>query len=84
MALNRTSTWTEEVVGYLLDVSLPGDPKEAEWIKHESGRFLWHEDHLYKKFYTHPLLKCVTPEEGNHILREFTKELAVVIKGKEP
>ena len=38
--------------------------KKARW-------FELYEGTLYKKSYTHPLLKCVSPEEGNYILREI-------------
>ncbi|XP_010665592.2 uncharacterized protein LOC104882874 [Beta vulgaris subsp. vulgaris] len=71
LILDRTSTWMDEVVGYLREGILPADAKEAERIKHRAGWFLWHDEQLYKKSYTHPLLKCVTPEEGNYILREI-------------
>ncbi|XP_057251740.1 uncharacterized protein LOC130591823 [Beta vulgaris subsp. vulgaris] len=64
-------SWMDEVVGYLRDGILPAEAKEAERIKHRAGWFLWHDEQLYKESYTHPLLKCVTPEEGNYILREI-------------
>ncbi|XP_057247196.1 uncharacterized protein LOC130589714 [Beta vulgaris subsp. vulgaris] len=69
--LNHTDTWMAEIIGYLRDGVLPIDEKEAEALKKKAGWFLWHEGHLYKKSYTHPLLKCVTPFEGNYILREI-------------
>ncbi|XP_048492941.1 uncharacterized protein LOC125493531 [Beta vulgaris subsp. vulgaris] len=84
LILDRTSTWMDEVVEYLRDGALPADAKEAERIKHRAGWFLWHDEQLYKKSYTHPLLMCVTPEEGNYILREYTKGRVAVIKGGEP
>ena len=33
--------------------------------------FEFHEGILYRNWYTHPFLKCVTPEEGNYILHEI-------------
>ena len=63
----------DDIVKHLRDGFLPDDSKEAERIKHKSGWFLWHEILLYKKSFTHPLLKCVTPEEGNYILREINQ-----------
>lgn len=69
--LNRTDTSMAEIIGYLRDGSLPIDEKEAGALKKKAGWFLWHEGNLYKKSYTHPLLKCVTPFEGNYILREI-------------
>lgn len=55
LSLNGTSTWMEDVVRYLRDGVLPENPKEAERVKHKSEWFLWHDEHLYKKSYTHPL-----------------------------
>ncbi|XP_057250719.1 uncharacterized protein LOC125497729 [Beta vulgaris subsp. vulgaris] len=70
LVLNR-SGWMNEIVEYLRDGTLPNDPKEADRVKHKSGWFLWHDGQLYKKSFTLPLLKCVTPEEGNYVLREI-------------
>jgi hypothetical protein len=35
------------------------------------GRFTMVNGTLYKRGFTLPLLKCVSPEEGNYILREI-------------
>ena len=43
----------------------------AKMLQKKAGWFELHEGTLYKKSYTHPLLKCVSPEEGNYILREI-------------
>lgn len=69
--LNRTDTWIEELIGYLRDGLLPMDEKEVEALKRRAEWFIWHEGHLYNKSYTHPMLKCITPFEGNYILREI-------------
>lgn len=46
--------------------------RKGGWnLKKNVGWFICHEGHLYKKTYTHPLLKYVTPFEGNYILREI-------------
>lgn len=61
----------DEVINYLLDGELPDDSKEAKRVKHKSGWFLWHEDQLYKKPFSHTLLMCITPEDGDYILKEI-------------
>lgn len=38
--------------------------KKVNWFKLYEGT-------LYKKSYIYPLLKCVTPEEGNYIIKEI-------------
>src|SRR5688572_22713030 len=44
---------------------------KQDFCKKKSKWFEYHDGTLYKKSYTHPLLKCVTPKEGNYILREI-------------
>ena len=51
--------------------TLPQDEGQAKTLQRKAGWFKLHEGTLYKKSYTHPLLKCVSPEEGVYILREI-------------
>ena len=53
------------------DGKLPEDEKESVRVRKASKWFLWHDGHLYKKSFTHPLLKCITLEEGDYVLREI-------------
>lgn len=69
--LDRTSTWMDKMIKYLRDEELPSDEKEAEKVQAKAKWFAWHDENLYKKSYTHPLLKFVTPEDGDYILREI-------------
>ena len=59
------------IVKFKRDNQLPEDPKEADSIRKRSEWFVWYEGNLYKKSYTHPLLKCITPEDGDYVLREI-------------
>ena len=38
---------------------------------------------FYKRGFTLPLLKCVSVEEGDYILRRFTKEFAKATQEQE-
>ncbi|KAL0416678.1 UNVERIFIED_CONTAM: hypothetical protein Slati_3499700 [Sesamum latifolium] len=40
-------------------------------LKTRATRFIMHEHILYKKSYTYPLLRCLSTEEGIHILQEI-------------
>ncbi|XP_021844707.1 uncharacterized protein [Spinacia oleracea] len=71
MSLDRGPDWMEKIIKFKRDNVLPDSEKEATLIKKQADWFLWHNETLYKISYTHPLLKCVTPEEGNYILREI-------------
>ena len=71
LIFDRTSMWMEKMIKYLRDEELPSDNKEVKKVKTKAKWFTWHDENLYKKSYTHPLLKCVTPEDGEYILREI-------------
>ncbi|KAL0453658.1 UNVERIFIED_CONTAM: Polyprotein P3 [Sesamum latifolium] len=43
---------------------------EAARLKTRATRFIIHDHILYKKSYTHPLLRCLSTEEGIHVLQE--------------
>ena len=69
--IDRSETWMEPYIKYLQNQTLPQDENRAKTLQKKAGWFELHEGTLYKKSYTHPLLKCVSPEEGNYILREI-------------
>ncbi|XP_057538103.1 uncharacterized protein LOC130815609 [Amaranthus tricolor] len=69
--IDRSETWMGPYVKYLQDQTLPQDENQAKMLQKKAKWFELHEGMLYKKSYTHPLLKCVAPEEGNYILREI-------------
>ena len=55
---------------YLVDETLPSDPKEASKLRARSARFALHWGTLYKRGFSTPILKCVGKEDANYILRE--------------
>lgn len=61
----------EPLIKFLQSNILPDNEHDAQLLLKNVRWFEFHEGILYKKSYTHPLLKCVTPEEGNYILREI-------------
>ncbi|XP_057537987.1 uncharacterized protein LOC130815514 [Amaranthus tricolor] len=69
--IDRSETWMGPYVKYLQDQTLPQDENQAKMLQKKAKWFELHEGTLYKKSYTHPLLKCVAHEEGNYILREI-------------
>ena len=68
--IDRSETWMEPYIKYLQNQTLPQDEGQAKILQKRVGWFELHEGTLSKK-YTHPLLKCVSLEEGNYILREI-------------
>ena len=55
---------------YLVDGTLPINPKEALKLRNRSARFAIHRVTLYRRGFSTPILKCVGKEEANYLLRE--------------
>ena len=72
--LNRPS-WIEEMLKYKEEGELPEDPTRAKKIKNLAPHFEITNNELYKVAKSGPLLKCVTPEEAEYILREIHEEV---------
>ncbi|XP_057247305.1 uncharacterized protein LOC130589767 [Beta vulgaris subsp. vulgaris] len=68
--LDRSPTWMDKIIAFIRDGNLPDNELEAERIRRRARWFVYHEDQLYKKSFTHPLLRCLTPGEGDYILQE--------------
>ncbi|XP_021742835.1 uncharacterized protein LOC110708917 [Chenopodium quinoa] len=70
MDIDRGETWMDQII-QCLKGELPEDTPDFKMIKKRSQWFVLHDGILYKQSFTHPLLKCITPEEGNYVLREI-------------
>ena len=55
---------------YLVDGTLPIDPKEASKLRMRSAKFTIHWGTLYKRGFSTPILKCVGKEDVDYVLRE--------------
>ena len=63
-------SWMDPIWDYIIDRSLPDDPKEAAKIRARSARFTNHKGSLYKRgFFTH-ILKCIAGKDTEYVLRE--------------
>ncbi|KAL0289308.1 UNVERIFIED_CONTAM: hypothetical protein Sradi_7075800 [Sesamum radiatum] len=63
--------WRTPTMKWLEEGLLPENRWEAARLKTRATRFIIKEHILYKKSYTHPLLRCLSTEEGIHILQEI-------------
>ena len=66
-------TWMEPIWDYIIDGTLPDDPKEAAKIRARSARFTNHKGSLYKRGFFTPFLKCIAGEDTEYVLREVHK-----------
>ena len=63
-------SWMDPIWDYLMEGTLPSDPKEASKLISKLARFTVHQGTLYKRGFSTPILKCVGKEDANYILRE--------------
>jgi hypothetical protein len=64
-------TWMQPYLAYMINKALPEDTVEAKWIIQQSKAFIVLQEKLYKKSITGVLQRCVTPQEGQEILKDI-------------
>jgi hypothetical protein len=64
-------TWMQPYLAYMINKALPEDTVEAKRIIRRSKAFVMLQGKLYKKSITGVLQRCVTPQEGQDILRDI-------------
>jgi ribonuclease HI len=64
-------TWMEPYLTYMINKALPEDTVEASRIIRRSKAFVVLQGKLYKKSITGILQRCVTPQEGQEILKDI-------------
>jgi transposase InsO family protein len=62
-------TWMQPYLAYMINKALPEDTVEANRIIRRSKAFVVLQGKLYKRRITGVLQRCVTPQEGQEILR---------------
>ena len=63
-------SWMDPIWDYLVDGTLPNDPKEASKLRARSVRFTIHRGTLYKRGFFMPILKCLGKQDTDYVLRE--------------
>ena len=64
------SNWTTPIVSYLKDGALPNGKEAARKLKVQAARFVLIKDVLYKRGFSRPYLRCLSPEEADYVMRE--------------
>ncbi|KAK0585676.1 hypothetical protein LWI29_032207 [Acer saccharum] len=72
--VNHGRSWMEPIFNYLQVDILPGDRSEARKIKAKAVKFCIIYGKLYKKLFTGPYLRCVTPRESYNVLKSLHYE----------
>ncbi|XP_072087217.1 uncharacterized protein [Arachis hypogaea] len=68
LTLPSQGSWTYSILQYLLDGTLPEDPREEKRTKREAANYTVIAGQLYKRGFSQPLLKCVEPGDTEYIL----------------
>jgi ribonuclease HI/dsDNA-binding SOS-regulon protein len=64
-------TWMQPYLAYMINKTLPEDTVEAKRIIRQSNAFVVLQGKLYKKSISGVLQRCVTPQEGQEILKDI-------------
>ena len=64
-------SWTMPILAYLRNEVLPDDKYEARKLKIKAARFTLYNDRLYKRSFSGPLLRCLSPEEAKYVMTEL-------------
>ena len=62
--------WMDPIWDYLIEGTLPSDPKEVSKLRVRFARFTVHRGTLYKQGFFTPILKCLAKQDANYLLRE--------------
>ena len=64
-------TWMEPIVKFLTKGVLPVAPQAASKVRRQAPWFVMMEGELMKRGFSHPLLTCVSQEDGLYVIKEI-------------
>ncbi|GKU99754.1 hypothetical protein SLEP1_g12552 [Rubroshorea leprosula] len=65
-----TPSWTDPILSFLRDGTVPEDRQEAMKLRRKASRYTLVDGILYKRSFSLPLLRCLNPYEAEYALRE--------------
>jgi hypothetical protein len=69
--INIETSWMTPIISYLQGGVLPNDRHEASRLKVRASRFIMLQGILYKRGFSLPYLRCLTPTESEYVLRDI-------------
>ena len=63
--------WMDRIVDYLKNCKEPRDKSQAKKLRIKVARYTLLDEVLYKKSFSRPLLRCVTREESEAVLKSI-------------
>ncbi|KAL5571653.1 hypothetical protein UlMin_021250 [Ulmus minor] len=67
--VEEEETWMTPIIRYLVAGELPIDKNEAQKLRRRSAHYAYKYEQLYKRGYSVPLLKCITPKRGLYVMQ---------------
>ena len=71
--IDKVANCTILVMSYLKDGVLPEDKEEARKLRVKAARFVLIDEVLYKRVFSQPYLRCLTPDEFHYFLKGVHK-----------
>ena len=68
--LENRENWMTPIISYLKDRKLPEGKDEARKLRVRAARYVLMDEVLYKRGFSQPYLKRLSPDEVNYVLRE--------------
>nr|XP_023892055.1 uncharacterized protein LOC112004061 [Quercus suber] len=68
--VNSKSSWTTPLISYLRTGASLDRKNVARKLKVQASRFVLITNVLYKRGFSRPYLRCLSPEEANYVMRE--------------
>ena len=68
--IENRENWMTPIVSYLKDRKLPEGKDEARKLRVRAARYVLMDEVLYKRGFSQPYLKRLSPDEVNYVLRE--------------
>ncbi|XP_073017818.1 uncharacterized protein [Primulina eburnea] len=62
--------WRTGIIDYLKEGKLPANPREARKLKTKCARYVMVGDVLFRTSFAGPLLRCLSYQEADYVLRE--------------
>ena len=71
MNVQETTEWMKPIIQYLEHGTLPEEKLKSQKLKFKVAHYSIYNGELYRRSLSHPCSKCISPEEGNYVLREI-------------
>jgi hypothetical protein len=75
--------WASDVIRYLRIGGPPSHKEQAHKVRLQAARYTMVDDMLYRRGYSHPLLKCLSAPEAHYVLRRSMREFVETTRGEE-